>query len=83
MDRELVWTLLWRFPDCADQDIGWVTSKMVYVAWLDGRPLCGSAFYGDYMSRNSITRHLNRLVEEGRAEVRRRPHKHPEYRALA
>lgn len=80
--RDLIWVLLWE----QSYDLGdgrwfrWVTSTQVYDMWWDGRT--PSIFEPDEIRRDAVTRHLNRLVEDGRAVVSRAPGRHPWFQAL-
>jgi hypothetical protein len=80
--RDLVWALLWSLPRLDGTDVGWYKHAAIKDAWLDGRPFTGCAFYPDYIEFGRITSDLRRLVAEGRAEDRRLPRRHPEWRAL-
>lgn len=82
LSRDLVWVLLWE--QSYDLDNGrwfrWVTSSQIHDLWWDGR--APNIFDPDDIRRPAVTRHLNRLVDDGRAVASRAPGRHPWYRAL-
>lgn len=83
VERDLTWALLWGLRNDGWPEGGWVSSRAVYDAWRDGRNQCGIAWADDWIgNRESFTRRLNRLVDEGRAEISRAPGRHPRYRAV-
>ena len=79
LNRDLIWALLWGLS----HEGVWAYVRDVYDAWLDGRDRCGLVYLEDYVGTpDYFRRHLNWLVEEGRAEVARTPGRHPLYRAV-
>lgn len=84
LHRDLIWVLLWQ----QSYDLGdgrwfrWVTSSQIHELWLGDNERAGYAFHPEFIKRDAITRHLNRLVEDGRAVVSRAPGRHPRYQAL-
>lgn len=81
--RDFVWVLLWGLRNEGWEHRGWVSSRAVYEAWLDGRSECGIALADDYVGGPAtFTADLNRLVDDGRAKVSRAKGRHPRYRAI-
>jgi hypothetical protein len=85
IQRDLVWCALRRLRDQPGGEDKFWTQRAIFESWLDGREMCGCAFYGDYIPKAHIIEHLWALWQEGRADFRRegkaaRPH--PKWRAL-
>lgn len=76
LKRDYVWALLWNFPQA-----GWVNSTILYHRHTSQL----SAFIATqemYIGRDKFTRHLDKLVEQGRARKRRVIGHHPQYQVI-
>jgi hypothetical protein len=83
LNRDLIWMFLWELKQPGWPHEGWVTPRLVYDYWREGRDECGIIFEFDWIgSPNYFSYVIKRLVADGRAERRKLPGRHPTYRAV-